>query len=72
MSGTPHGKCCEAVGAAQAKTGPNRTALSRPAGMSQTMSAVDSKTRSRHPASSKQNEWTGVSGYGSNENIHGY
>lgn len=68
-----HGMCCEAAGGAEAKTGKNRTALSRPAGMSATLSAtVDSKTRSRHHAGSTAYHWTGCSGYGANENINGY
>lgn len=67
-----NGMCCEGAGAAQPKTGKNRTALSRPAGMSATMGAVESKTRSGHRASSTAYHYQGVSGYGSNENINGY
>ena len=61
---------CEAEGGAQAKTGKNRQALSRPAGMSATIDAMGSKTRSGHPASEKNNQWQAPSlGYGS-DNIH--
>lgn len=64
---------CEAAGAAQAKTGENRQALSRPAGMSATGGAIGSKTRSRHSASSTANHWQAApTGYGDNENIKGY
>ena len=66
-------KNCDGAGAAQAKSGKNRTALSRPAGMAATASAMESKTRSRHPASSTNNKWHATScSYGSNENIKGY
>lgn len=66
-------KNCEGVGAAQAKTGKNRQALSRSAGMAATMGACSSKTRSRHTGSSVNNLWISApSGYGSNENLKGY
>ncbi len=65
--------CCDGAGAAQAKTGDNRKALSRPAGYGATCSAMDNRTRSRHSASSENNLWTSKScGYGSNENVKGY
>lgn len=71
MSDTCHN--CEAIGGAQAKTGDNRKALSRPAGMAATGEAIGSKTRSGHPASSTANHWVAApTGYGENENIKGY
>jgi hypothetical protein len=64
---------CEAAGAAQAKTGDNRKALSRPAGYNATGEAIGSKTRSGHPASKTNNLWQSPpTGYGENENIKGY
>ena len=62
----------EGAGAAQAKSGENAVALDRSRGMSQTMGAMQSKTRSSYPASSVANHWTGISGYGENEHIVGY
>lgn len=65
--------CCEAAGGAQAKTGDNRVALSRPSGYKATMGACEGKTRSRHAASSMNNLWKSTQcGYGSNENVKGY
>jgi len=56
----------EGAGAAQAKTGKNREALSRPVGMSACMEAMGNKTRSGHPATEKNNLWQAPSlGYGS-------
>jgi hypothetical protein len=70
MSDTCHN--CEAIGGAQAKTGDNRKALSRPAGMAATAGAIESKTRSGHPATSTANHWVGApSSYG-DDNIKGY
>lgn len=67
------GNCCEGAGAAQAKTGDQATPLSRSMGMSKTGSALGSKTRSGHPASSTNNLWQGApTGFGDNENIKGY
>jgi hypothetical protein len=65
-------KNCEAVGAAQAKTGKLREALSRPAGYNATMSAMASKTRSAHKGSGKHNRWEGVGENSGNDNLHGY
>jgi len=66
-------KNCEGAGAAQAKTGKNCQALDRHAGMNATAGALGSKTRSRYPASSTNNKWMSApTGYGQNENIHGY
>jgi hypothetical protein len=66
-------KNCDGAGAAQPKTGKNRQALSRAAGMAATSGALGSKTRSRYPASSTNNLWQAApTGYGSNENIKGY
>jgi hypothetical protein len=62
----------DGAGATQAKSGDNAKAISRPAGYGATLSAVENKTKSGHPASSMANHWTGVSGYGENENIVGY
>lgn len=68
-----HAKNCEAAGAAQAKSGDNRQALSRPSGYGATCSAMENKTRSRHQGSSTNNKWHGTScGFGSNENVKGY
>jgi len=47
----------DAAGAAQAKTGENREALDRAAGMSATKTACESKTRSGHPATAVNNKW---------------
>ena len=56
---------CVAMGGAQAKTGDNRTALSRPAGMSHTLAALGGKTRSGHPATATNNHYQAPSlGYG--------
>ena len=63
---------CAADGAAQAKTGKWREALSRASGMSATMGAIQSKTRSRYHSSASPYAYKGVSGYGANENIKGY
>lgn len=66
-------KCCDAAGAAQAKTGDNRASLSRPAGYAQACGAISNRTRSRHSASSQNNKYQSPPiGYGSNENIKGY
>lgn len=62
----------QGAGAAQAKTGENADVLDRARGMSATMGAVQNKTKTQYPASSMANHWTGVSGYGDNENICGY
>jgi len=66
-------KNCDGAGAAQPKTGKNRQALSRKAGMSATSGWLGSKTRSRYQGSSTNNLWMSApTGYGSNENIKGY
>ena len=66
-------KHCAAAGGAQAKTGDNCAALSRPAGYSQACSALSNRTKSRHTGTSQNNLYRGPSvGYGSNENIKGY
>ncbi|MCP4899954.1 MAG: hypothetical protein GY906_23545 [bacterium] len=66
-------KCCEAAGGAEAKSGDNRKALSRPAGMAATSAALGNKTCSGHKGSSVNNDWKGApTGYGDNENIKGY
>lgn len=62
----------DGAGAAQAKTGKNRQALDRHAGMNACMGAVQSKTRSRYHSSASPYLYKGVSGYGGNENICGY
>lgn len=63
----------DGAGAAQAKTGDNRKSLDRHAGMVATGEALGSKTRSGHPASQTNNLWQAApTGYGDNENIHGY
>lgn len=65
--------CCEGAGAAQAKTGDNRKALSRAAGYQATGTALGNKTRSRYPATKVNNLWQDApTGYGDNENIKGY
>lgn len=57
---------CEGAGAAQAKTGDNRTALDRGKGMSTTIAAMGSKTATGHPANHEINyHWKDPSlGYG--------
>jgi len=56
---------CEGAGGAQAKTGLQRKPLDRGAGMASTCEAMESKTRSGHPATSMNNKWQDVScGYG--------
>lgn len=67
-------KCnhCEAIGAAQAKTGKLREALSRPAGYSATMSAMGSRTCSNHKGSGKHRHWESVGDNSGNDNLHGY
>ena len=65
-------KNTEGAGAAQAKTGKQKTPLCRASGMSSTMGAIQSKTRSRYHSGASPYEYKGVSGYGSNENIKGY
>lgn len=56
---------CEGAGGAQAKTGDNRKVLDRGAGMSSTIDAMGSKTRSGHPATAMNNKWQDPSlGYG--------
>jgi hypothetical protein len=56
---------CEGAGGAQAKTGEQRTPLDRGAGMSKTIDAMGSKTRSGHPATQMNNLWKDPSlGYG--------
>ena len=63
---------CEAAGGAQAKTGENRKALSRPAGYNSTNDALASKTRSGHPATATNNLWKDPSiGWGE-DNVKGY
>lgn len=68
-------KNCEAAGAAQAKTGDNRLALSRSAGLSATASAFESKTASPHMPQGESKTWpyhgTTV-GFGDAGNIKGY
>lgn len=59
-------------GAIKPKTGDNATVINRGAGFSQTMSAMASKTRSRHSATSMNNKWTGVPGSGCGGNVVGY
>jgi len=66
-------KNCDGAGAAMPKTGKNRQALDRNAGMSATSGWLGSKTRSRYPASKTNNLWISApTGYGDNENICGY
>lgn len=62
---TKHSCHCDAIGGAQAKTGDNRKALERSSGMSATLDAMGSKTRSGHPATSTNNHYQAPSlGYG--------
>lgn len=63
---------CEAAGAAQAKGGDNRTALSRTAGYSATMKAVDSRTRSRHTGTSENNHYKSPSYGVGGDNVKGW
>lgn len=63
---------CEGAGAAQAKGGENRKALSRPAGYDATMKAMSSKTRSGHPATRVNNDYQEpMLGIGE-DNVKGY
>jgi len=66
-------KNCEGAGAAQAKTGKNRQALDRAAGMSATMNAMGSRTRSGHTGTGQNNKWQAPSlGWGEGNNVKGY
>ena len=65
MSESPTCKNCEGAGGAQAKTGDNRKVLDRGSGLSSTIEAMGSKTRSGHPATDVNNKWQDPSlGYG--------
>lgn len=48
-------------GATQAKTGDGYTPLCRNSGYTKTMGAMDSKTRSGHPHTSKHYQWESAS-----------
>ena len=66
-------KNCDGAGAAQPKTGKNRQALSRAAGMAATSGALGSRTRSGHPATRQNNLWQAPSiGWGDGNNVKGY
>lgn len=68
-------KNCEAVGAAQAKTGDNRLALSRAAGASATAAAFESQTSSPHMPKSKSDTWLYhgcQASFGDAGNVKGY
>lgn len=62
----------EGVGAASPKVGDNAVVLNRAAGFKKTMSAMDSKTKSGHPATEMNNPWTSVPGSGTGGNVKGY
>ena len=65
MSESATCKNCEGAGGAQAKTGDNRKVLDRGSGLSSTIEAMGSKTRSGHPATDMNNKWLDPSlGYG--------
>jgi hypothetical protein len=60
----------DGAGAAQAKTGDNKKAIDRAAGRSATATAMDSKTRSGHPATQENNLWKDTPfGWGDGNNI---
>lgn len=60
---------CEGAGGAQAKTGEQRTPLDRGKGMAETCGAMESKTRSGHPATSMNNLWKDVACTYGDDNI---
>lgn len=72
MNGPKHGSNNDGKGATQAKGGDLVKALSRPAGMSATMSAMESRTRSRHAGTGKHNKWEGPSCGWGDDKVHGY
>lgn len=60
----------EGAGAAQAKTGDNRKAIDRAAGREATCGAMESKTRSGHPATKTNNLWKDTEcGWGEGNNV---
>jgi hypothetical protein len=60
----------DSAGAAQAKTGENAKAIVRSSGMSATCSAMESKTRSGHPATEVNNKWQDTPcGWGEGNNV---
>lgn len=59
-------------GATQPKSGDAYTPLCRGKGFSETMSAMESKTRSGHPATSKHNQWESAGGSETGGNVHGW
>ena len=68
-------KNVEAAGAAQAKTGDNRLALSRAAGASATAAAFESKTASPHMPQGESKTWPYhgcQASFGDAGNIKGY
>ena len=62
----------DGAGATNPKGGDNSKAIVRSTGYGATLSAIHSKTRSRHHSSAKPYHWYGCSGYGGNENLKGY
>lgn len=60
------------AGAAKAKGGKNRQALNRGAGYAATMAACESKVRSQHTGSSRNNLWQGKGDNAGNDNLKGY
>lgn len=60
----------EGAGAAQAKTGDNKKAIDRSTGLSATCGAMESKTRSGHPATEVNNLWKDTQcGWGEGNNV---
>lgn len=60
----------DSAGAAQAKTGDNVKAIVRSSGMAATCSAMESKTRSGHPATEVNNKWQDTTcGWGEGNNV---
>lgn len=62
----------EGIGAAKPKVGDNAVVLNRGAQFNQAMSALASKTKSQHPATSMNNQWIGLPGSGTGGNVCGY
>lgn len=60
----------EGAGASQAKTGDNAKAIVRSTGRAATCGAMESKTRSGHPATSVNNKWQDTPcGWGDGNNV---
>jgi hypothetical protein len=62
----------EGLGAIKPHTGDNALVLNRASGFKQTMSSLESKTRSAYSATSINNHWTSLPGSGTGGNVKGY